>query len=247
MAVDHVFARPRRKFLLMPIDGLTKTVPQQGAARAHALTAFVQAETALATAPLVPEIQLHLALRARSIFVAADDFMDGWVGSRPYWAFAWPGGQGLARYLLDRPELVAGKRVLDIGSGSGIGAIAALKAGAASALAADIDPLADAAAKLNAIANGVPLETTTDDLLGALPDCDLLLIGDLVYEPDLQIRVAALLDDAVARGVPVLYGDRTSARRPRQDFVLLQDYEAPLTPALVDDFIERARVWRLSK
>src|SRR5690606_23520032 len=115
---------------------------------------------------------------------------------------------------LDHPHLVADKRVLDIGSGSGLGAIAALKAGARSALAADIDPLADTAAVLNARLNGVDLVTTREDLLSSNPPFDVVLIGDLVYEPDLQIRVGALLDTLQRAQIPVLYGDRTSARRP---------------------------------
>jgi predicted nicotinamide N-methyase len=230
----------------MTTADLTKPAPRAlGPARTFALTAFVKAETHLVPSPLAPEIPLHLARFARDIFVDADLLMDGRLGSRPYWAFAWPGGQALARYILDHPELVAGKRILDVGAGSAIGAIAALKAGARSALAADIDPLADVAASLNAAANGVELATTTADLLGLQPDCDVLLIGDLVYEPDLQIRVGALLDAAVAHGISVLYADRTSARRPRRDFTLLAEYEAPLTPPLVDNFIERARIWRL--
>jgi predicted nicotinamide N-methyase len=210
-----------------------------------AVERFVAAQTSLGSMTLVPEIVLHLANAPRNIFVAADEFVDGGLGSRPYWAFAWPGGQGLARTILDRPELVAGKRVLDIGAGSAIGAIAALKAGATSALAADIDPLADAASRMNGLANGVTLQTTMDDLLGNTPDADIILIGDLVYEPDLLIRVSAFMLAAVARGAVVLYGDRTSARRPRHDFQLMVEYEAPLTPPLVDDFIERSRVWRL--
>lgn len=209
------------------------------------LTRFVETHTRLGTTPLVPEISLSLATAARNIFVAADEFMDGRLGSRPYWAFAWPGGQALARTILDEPHLVRGRKVLDIGAGSALGAIAALKAGATSALAADIDPLAVAAAALNARANGVVLTTTTDDLLGATPDADVVIVGDLVYEPDLLVRVGAFLDAARAAGVTILYGDRTSARRPRHDFVLHAEYEAPLMPPLVDDFVERARVWRL--
>lgn len=206
---------------------------------------FVTGNTTVGTAELVPEVKLHLATAARTIFVAADELLDGGLGSRPYWAFAWPGGQGLARYIIDNPELVRGKRVLDIGAGSGLGAIAALKAGAVSALAADIDPLADMAAIMNGRLNGVALATTREDLLAARPEADVVLIGDLVYEPDLQIRVGALLETLKEMRIPVLYGDRTSARRPRRDFELLIEYEAPLTPPLVDDFIERARVWRL--
>ncbi len=206
---------------------------------------FVEEHTTVGSTVLVPEIKLHLATAARMIFVDADELVDSGLGSRPYWAFAWPGGQGLARYILDHPHLVAGKRVLDIGSGSALGAIAALKAGARSALAADIDPLADTAAALNARLNGVDLRTTREDLLSSDPPFDVVLIGDLVYEPDLQIRVAAFLDTLQRSRIPVLYGDRTSARRPRRDFELLIEYEAPLTPALVDDFIERSRVWKL--
>lgn len=209
------------------------------------MTAFVSNETDVACANLVPEIRLHLARDARGIFETADALMDGRLGCRPYWAFAWPGGQGLARYLIDNPALVAGKRVLDLGAGSALGSIAALFAGATSALAADIDPLAATAARLNAVANGVDLAVTTDDLLADPPDTDVVLIGDLVYEPDLVMRVGAFIDDAVRRGIPIYYGDRTSARRPRGDFMLRADYEAALTPPLVDGFIERARVWRL--
>ena len=207
------------------------------------LVRFIERETALSASVLVPEVRLHLARDARKIFSTAETLMDGGLGSQPYWAFAWPGGQGLARYLLDHPHLVAGKHVLDLGAGSALGAIAALKAGARSALASDIDPLAVTACRMNAEANGVVLDVTQADLLAAAPEADVILIGDLVYEPDLQMRVGALLEAARAAGIPVLYGDRTSARRPRRDFTLLADTEAPLTPALVDDFIERARVW----
>lgn len=209
------------------------------------LERFVAQNTTVGTAVLVPEIKLRLATSARSIFVDADALMDGHLGCRPYWAFAWPGGQGLSRYILDNPHLVAGKRVLDVGSGSAMAAIASLKAGARSALAADIDPLADTAARMNGQLNGVDLATTREDLLSAKPAVDIVVIGDLVYEPDLQIRVAAFLNTLKQSGIPVLYGDRTTARRPRQDFELIIEYEAPLTPALVDDFIERARVWTL--
>ena len=212
---------------------------------AGGITTFVSTHTELITAPLVPEIKLHLATDPRGIFQRASEFCDEGLGSRPYWAFAWPGGQGLARYILDHPSLVAGKRILDLGAGSALGAIAALKAGAASALAADIDPLSDAAAILNGRANGVALSSTTDDLLGLDPSADLIIIGDLVYEPDLQIRVGAFIERAHRRGIPMLYADRTSARRPRQDFELIHEYEAPLIPALVENFIERSRVWRL--
>jgi predicted nicotinamide N-methyase len=210
------------------------------------LQQFIDRETGLATCERVPEIALHLALRPRLIFQAADDLFAGALGARPYWAFAWPGGQGIARLLLDQPERVAGRRVLDVGAGSALGAIAALKAGARSAIAADIDSLAAAAARRNAAVNQVDLVVTTQDLLGESPAADVLLIGDLVYEPELLTRVAGFIDAAVARGVRVYYGDRTTARRPaRRDFRLIWELDAELTPPLVDGFIDRARVWEL--
>lgn len=216
-----------------------------GRATERDYAAFVTAQTDIVAPPLVPEIKLHLASSPRGIFVAADRFMDSGLGARPYWAYAWPGGQGLARFILDHPDVVRGKRVVDIGAGSGISSIACGMAGAASVLAADIDPIATAAAALNATINGVAIDVTTRDLLGCDLDADLVIIGDLVYEPDLKIRVASVIDTALAAGVRVLYGDRTSARRPPHAFHLLREYEAPLTPPLVEDFIERARVWQL--
>ena len=132
----------------------------------------------------------------------------------PYWAFAWAGGQALARYLLDNPALVAGRRVLDLGSGSGLVAIAAAKAGAARVLAADIDALALAAIGLNAAANAVTLDTTADDLLAAPPGAfDVVLIGDLFYERPLAERVLAFAEAARARGAL-----RAGRRSPPQLF-----------------------------
>jgi predicted nicotinamide N-methyase len=220
--------------------------PQRQRPSAAELSAFVMRETRVERTALVPEIGLHLATSPRLIFQAADDLMDSRLGARPYWAFAWPGGQALARYLLDHPDLVAGRRVLDVGAGSGLSAIAAAMAGAGHVLATDTDPLAAVACAMNARANGVTVDVSTADVLAAPPSADVLLIGDLVYEPDLLIRVGAMIDAAVAAGTTVLYGDRTSARRPmRRDFKLIDERVAALTPALVDDFVERARVWRV--
>lgn len=207
---------------------------------------FIRAETTLVSPPLVPELRLHLASDARGIFERADEHVDSGLGARPYWAFAWPGGQAMARYLIDNPSIVAGRNVLDIGAGSAIGSIAALKAGAASALAADIDPLAVVACRLNAAANSVALRTTGEDLLASPIRWDTILIGDLVYEPDLKLRVGEFLKSARRAGARVIYADRTTARRPDVDLRELQEYEAPLTPALVDTFVERARVWELA-
>jgi predicted nicotinamide N-methyase len=216
-----------------------------GIKRARPLDRFVETQTEIVRVPFISEIALRLARDPRGIFQAAEQLVDGGLEHRPYWAFAWPGGQGLARYILDNPDVVRGKRVLDVGSGSALGAIAALKAGAQSALAADVDPLACAAARANAKINGVALDVTAHDLLGRKPDADVILIGDLAYEPELVLRVGAFIAAAQKAGIPVFYGDRTSARRPRAAFKLLVEYEAPLVPMLVEDFIEWARVWKL--
>jgi predicted nicotinamide N-methyase len=216
-----------------------------GLKRARPLDRFVETETEIVRVPFISEVALRLARDPRGIFQAAEALVDGGLEHRPYWAFAWPGGQGLARYIMDNPKLVQGKRVLDVGSGSALGAIAAMKAGAASAVAADIDPLACAAARANAKLNDVALDITAHDLLGRKPDADVILIGDLAYEPELVQRVGAFIEAAQKAKIPVLYGDRTSARRPRADFKLIIEYECPLVPALVDDFIEFARVWQL--
>lgn len=207
---------------------------------------FILAHAAPQAPPLVPELKLHLAKDARGVFEAADHYMDGRLGARPYWAFAWPGGQALARYILDSPDIVAGKIVVDIGAGSGLGAIAAASCGAGSVTAADIDPLAITACRLNARLNEVNLQTSTNDPLRVLPDCDVVLIGDLAYDADLQLRVAQILSDLHAAGTRVLFADRTTARRPGPDLVPMAEFEAPLCPPLVEDFVERARVWEFT-
>lgn len=202
---------------------------------------FVRKHADVVRTELLPEIALHLARDPFGIFLAAEKIK----AERPYWAFAWSGGQGLARWLLDNPAGVAGKRVIDIGAGSGISAIAALKAGAASAIANDTDAISCAAATLNAAANNVPLAISRDDLLADEPDADLILIGDLFYEPELVTRVTAFLARAARRGMPVLFGDRVTARRPPVEFELLEEYAAPLTPNLEIGYVETGRVWRL--
>jgi predicted nicotinamide N-methyase len=208
---------------------------------------FVRSHTTLATAPLVPEVPLHLASDSQRIFQRAAE-AQGATGSpfQPYWAFAWPGGQAIARYLIDHPSLVAGKRVIDIGSGSGIGAIAAVEAGARSVLAVDIDPLAETAIRLNGILNdcSAVLSTSTEDVLGDEPDADVVLISDLVYEPELATRVGRFLDGLVATGHVVLLGDRATARQPASGLEEIARYHAPLAPALIDDSLEEGRVWR---
>lgn len=206
---------------------------------------FVREQTAPTPVPLVPEIALRLAAEPHGIFQATELFERAGARLLPFWAFAWPGGQVAARHLLDHPETVRDRRVVDIGSGSGIAAIAAALAGAADVLAVDIDPLAIAAVELNAAGNGIAVRTTIDDVLGSVPDADLVMIGDLVYEPALATRVAGFLEAAARRGASVLLADRTTAHRPPLPFDLVAEHEAPVAPALIEAHIERARLWRL--
>ena len=210
--------------------------------------AFIRANTKLLAVPLVPEIRLHIAEESLPIWQRTEEELGEMNIPPPYWAFAWAGGQALARYLLDNPALVAGRRVLDLGSGSGLVAIAAAKAGAAHVLAADIDALALAAIDLNAAANAVTLETTAADLLDRSPGAfDVVLIGDLFYERPLAERVLAFADAALARGAVVLAGDPRRSYFPPGRFRQLAEYSVPVTRELEDAEIKRTAVWRLER
>jgi predicted nicotinamide N-methyase len=202
---------------------------------------FVLAHTEPMRPELVPEIELRLATQPFGIFAEADTFQ----GDQPYWAFAWGGGQALARWLLDNPHVVTGKRVLDIGSGSGLTSIAALKAGAAHVVANDIDPVACSAACINAGHNSVDLQISSADLLAGAPRADVILIGDLFYMPELVTRVDAFLNRASRRGATVLFGDRKTIRRPTIPMRQLAEYNAKLTPEMEIDYVEISRVWQL--
>lgn len=194
----------------------------------------------------MPEIVLALAADPTGIFTAAERLPRAEADRYPpYWAFAWPGGQALARYILDHAQDFRGRRVVDIGAGSGLASIAAAMAGA-DVVAADVDPVSVVAIGLNARANGVPVGVTQEDLLGRIPDADLLIIGDLVYEPALATRVAAFLGEAARRSMPVILADRTTARRPPLAFDLLAEHAAPVVPALPGNPFEAARVWALA-
>lgn len=210
-----------------------------------ALRQRILADTTFESAgELVPEIRLLLATTPREILREAAIGHEP-PGDPPYWAFAWPGGQALARYILDNPRLVEDKRVLDVGAGSGIAAIAAKRAGADLSTANDIDPLAAAVADLNAEGNGVQVAVCSQDLLDGEAVADLLIIGDLVYEPLLEQRVAAFLRGATARGIPVLFGDRSTSRLPSLPFRQVAQYDTIVAPPLEDGWVEVARVWQL--
>jgi predicted nicotinamide N-methyase len=211
----------------------------------RSVEAFVRANTKLLAPPLVPEVVLHLAEESLAIWQKTEDELGTMNVPPPYWAFAWAGGQALARFLLDNAALVAGKRVLDLGSGSGLSAIAAAKAGASSVLATDIDRMALAALALNAAANDVAIETTPDDVLERLPAAtDVLLVGDLFYERALADRVLACIAAAAAQGVPAFVGDPKRNYFPTDRFEVLAEYQVPVTRDLEDAEIKRTAVWR---
>jgi predicted nicotinamide N-methyase len=206
---------------------------------------FIKANTRLLAPPLVPEIRLHLAEESLPIWQKTEEELGELNVPPPYWAFAWAGGQALARYLLDNRRLVAGKSVLDLGSGSGLTAIAARRAGAHSVLAADIDPWAIAAVELNAAVNGLGVATTAADLLGAPPPAvDVILVGDLFYERALAASVLAFIECADERGAQVLIGDPQRSYFPRGRFEKLAEYAVPVTRELEDADIKRTAVWR---
>jgi predicted nicotinamide N-methyase len=212
--------------------------------------AFVLANTALVPVPHVPEISLRVAHEAIALWQRTEEELAAIGLPPPFWAFAWAGGQGLARYVLDNPALVAGKSVLDFASGSGLVAIAAAKAGAAAVLAADIDAFAVAAIAVNAEANGTSVATTGRDLLeeagepGRLAErFDVILAGDICYEQGLAARVIDWLSAECARGAHVLIGDPGRAYLPKARLVELASYAVPVVGALEDGEIKRPGVW----
>lgn len=208
--------------------------------------AFIRANTKLITPPLVPEIVLHLAEESVPIWQKTEDELGEMNVPPPYWAFAWAGGQALARYLLDHPSLSRGKRVLDLGSGSGLTAIAAKKAGARDVIAADIDALALTALMLNAAANRVVIEAASRDLLAEPAFAtDLVLVGDLFYERQLADRVLVFIDLAKALGAEVLIGDPQRGYFPKNRFTALAEYRVPVTRELEDAEIKKTAVWRV--
>ena len=206
---------------------------------------FIRANTRLLAPPLVPGVHLQLAEESLPIWQKTEEELGEMNVPPPFWAFAWAGGQALARYVLDTPDLVRGKRTVDLGSGSGLVAVAAMKAGAKSALAADIDVMASAAAALNAAANGVEVDVTADDLLAAPPHgIDVLLVGDLFYERALADRTLAFIEAAAKTGAVVLIGDPQRNYFPKGRFEAVVEYSVPVTRELEDAEIKRSAVWR---
>jgi predicted nicotinamide N-methyase len=207
---------------------------------------FILANTRLQAPPHTPELQLYLADEVTPIWRLTEEELGELGLPPPFWAFAWAGGQALARYLLDHPAEVAGKRVVDFATGSGIVAIAAMKAGATEVLAADIDPFCAAAVALNAEANGVSVAFTAANLLDAPPPpADLILAADICYEKPMAEAAMAWLASARAAGMRVLIGDPGRSYFPTSGLIHLAEYRIPTTRELEDAEIKRTSVWAL--
>lgn len=191
--------------------------------------ALVRSVTQVSSVPLVPELRLHLLMPSSPLWRATPEEARLRGLELPYWAFAWPGGQALARWVLDDRESVHGKRVLDVGSGGAIEALAAMTSGAACVVCADVDPVASVAAQLNATANGVRLETMTVDVLtrsAVTFDCDVVLVGDLTFDEALTVRLIPWLRAHRALGRDVLVGDAGRVPLP-PEFTVIGEHAAP--------------------
>jgi predicted nicotinamide N-methyase len=209
--------------------------------------AFVRSHTQLLPVPHAPEIRLHLAEEATDLWQKTEEELGEMGLPPPFWAFAWAGGQALARYVLDNPDLVQGQTVLDVASGSGLVAIAAAKAGAASVEAADIDAFAIEAIAINAVANAVAVMPRLADLVGTDEGWDVVLTGDIFYERDVAARMWPWLAAIEDRGARVLIGDPGRSYLPQDKLEQIAEYRIQVTRDLEDADIKLSRVWRIRR
>ena len=208
--------------------------------------AFIRANTRPLAPPLVPEITLHQATEVTDIWEATEAKLEEIGLPPPFWAFAWAGGQALARYLMDNPDVVAGKTVLDFASGSGLGAIAAVKAGATTVLASEIDTFAGAAMQANAAINNVAFDIVVEDVVGRHdPAWSVILAGDVCYEKAMADRIFAWLQVLANEGRTVLMGDPNRTYLPKTGLEPIAKYSVPTTRAIEDTDVRNARVWRV--
>ncbi|WYZ24946.1 methyltransferase [Brevundimonas sp. BH3] len=208
--------------------------------------AFILANTRLQTVSHTPEISLYLADEITPIWRLTEEELGEMGLPPPFWAFAWAGGQALARWLLDNPRECSGKSVVDLATGSGLVGIAAALKGATSVLAADIDPFCEAAVKVNATANSVALDFTDTNLLQSPPPLvDLICAGDVFYDRDMATAVLSWLTAARANGTRVLVGDPGRNHFPKTGLTFLAEYTVPTTRELEDNEVKRSRVWAL--
>lgn len=206
---------------------------------------FVRANTVLSAPPLVPELQLHLASEVVPLWHMTETELNESGLPPPYWAFAWAGGQALARHVLDHAEIVRGRRVLDFGAGSGLVGLAAALSGAAHVTAAEIDSFAGAAIALNAEINGSAVEIVVEDLVGRPGAWDVVLAADICYERPAAERIEAWLRDLARSGALVLIGDPGRLYLPKHGLECLATYSVATTRELEDTDLRRTSVWRV--
>lgn len=210
------------------------------------LTAFIEANTAIATPPLLPEVRLRLATEVTPLWQASEKLLHDEHLPPPFWAFAWPGGQAVARHILDHPDLVRRLRVLDLGAGSGLVGIAAALAGAVHVTAADLDPFACAAVRTNAALNGVCVEIAERDVTAwDDPDVDVILAGDVCYERGAADRITRWIGRQAARGVTVLLGDPGRTYLPAQGLERVALFDVPTSTELESGTLRQTGVWRV--
>lgn len=220
--------------------------PDEEPGTAEPLPERIRAQTRLVSPPLVPELRLHLITDGCPLWHATEAEALAAGLPEPYWAFCWPGGQALARHLLDHPDLVRGRRVLDFGSGGAVEALAALRAGASGARAADLDPVAAVAARLNAQANGIAaLETTTEDLVGTRPEAEVVLAGDVFYDRELAARGLEWLRSLARAGRLVLVGDPSRGFLDTGGLVPLATYRTAGDGEIAGPLTREVRVFRV--
>jgi predicted nicotinamide N-methyase len=206
--------------------------------------AFILQHTRLQQPSLVPELRLYLADEVTPIWRMTEEALEAIGLPPPFWAFAWAGGQALARYLLDRPHEVLGKTVLDLATGSGVAALAAMKSGARAALGSDLDTFSGAALALNGAANGLSVDFTQNDLLASPPPrADVILAGDVFYEKPLADRVLPWLAQAQAKGARVLMGDPGRTYFPKTGLLRLADYRIATSRELEDQEVKKTGVF----
>ena len=205
---------------------------------------FILDNTRLQRPPHVPEIALHLADEAYDLWHRTEEELAEIGLPPPFWAFAWAGGQGLARYVLDNPAIVGGRRVLDFATGSGLVAIAAARAGAAQVHAADVDRYCAAAVRLNGEANDAAVAFHGCDLVGEDIEADLLLAGDVFYDREFADRLIPWFSRLAQEGMTIVVGDPGRAYLPRDRLTRLAEYQVPVSRALEDAEVKRTIVWR---
>ncbi len=207
--------------------------------------AFIRANTVLGRAPLVPEFVLHLASEITPIWQATEDWLAATNIAPPFWAFAWPGSQAIAREILDRPAWVAGRRVLDFAAGCGLAGLAAAKAGAASVEAAEIDPLAIAATLLNARENGLQMRALAEDVVGSPCRWDIIFTGDVFYEAKMTRHILPWLLCMVEAGAEVVVADPGRAYLPQEGLAEIARYDVPTSLELEDHTQRRTVLYSL--